>query len=388
MYNLTHHEFDDRDLENVIRLFRSTRLTMGDNVKKFERDIAEFHGREYGVMVNSGSSANLVLFSSLVTTGRLKTGDRVLVPAVSWSTTFFPILQCGLIPVFVDVSFDTWTLTSEILNDALDRKPEIKAVFFVSLLGSFTDFGSIKNLCDDRDIILLVDNCEGFGSKECEASLDLAGGGSKAMTLSFFYSHQLPAIEGGMILTNDEEVFHHMLAIRAHGWTRDLPSAKFLPIDESEFTSLFRFVLPGYCLRPMEINAVLGLERLQRWPDVFSTRTGNLITFEKIFSPIEQISIQKLYRGQSAFGFGMLMPSNSVRERLIQLCGKSGIQCRPIVAGNFLRNPVCQRIPFDSVGNFLVADYIDECGIFFGNSNTDLSQQLVRLQELVISVVQ
>jgi CDP-6-deoxy-D-xylo-4-hexulose-3-dehydrase len=235
------------------------------------------------------------------------------------------------------------------------------------------EYAALELLCRENNVLLFIDNCEGFGSKHFEADTYFGARQAEAMTLSFFYSHQLPAIEGGMILTDDEEMFHHMLSLRAHGWTRDLPSNKFLPIDKNEFTKLFRFVLPGYCLRPMEINALLGLERLKRWPQVYAMRSKNQLMFEQLFSKIDSVSIQKLHQGQSTFGFGVLMPSHELREVLIDSCHKSGIQCRPIVAGNFLSNPVCDRIEHLTYGNFKVSDCIDNCGIFFGNSNTDLT---------------
>lgn len=383
-YPLTNHEFDDQDLNNIIELFQSRSLTMGKCVGRFEREVSDFHSKKYGAMVNSGSSANLVLIAALMSSGRLAVGDKVLVPAVSWSTTFFPLVQYGLIPVFVDVELDTWTIDPAICLKAATEDPRIRAVLFVSLLGSFRNYREITELCEALSLILLVDNCEGFGSRCSNGKIGtICGAESLGMTLSFFYSHQLPAIEGGMILTDDEELYHHMLSLRAHGWTRDLPNGKYLEIDSNDFTRLFRFVLPGYCVRPMEINAVLGIERLRRWDETFSIRSQNHGKYIELFSNNTRLSIQSGHDGQSAFGFGMLLPSTERRQTLIELCQAAEIQCRPVVAGNFLNNPVCKRIKFETHGDFYCADLIDNCGVFFGNTNRTLNDQL----ELLYSVV-
>jgi CDP-4-dehydro-6-deoxyglucose reductase, E1 len=383
-YPLTQHEFDEKDLKNIIDLFTDQTLTMGANVRAFETEVSSYHARRYGVMFNSGSSANLVLIASLVLSGRLSRGDKIVVPAVSWSTTFFPLVQYGLVPVFVDVDIDSWTMDPELCRHAIKDIPGIRAVFFVSLLGSFTNYKKIVDLCVDNSLILLVDNCEGFGSKFFDGrEAALCGVESIGMSLSFFYSHQLPAIEGGMVLTDDEELFHYMLSLRAHGWTRELPSSKYLDVDQNEFTSLFRFVLPGYCLRPMEINAVLGRERLSRWKLVSEVRRDNHKKYLELFAGDTSISVQHAHDGQSAFGFGMLMPSAEKRETLIDLCKKAGIQCRPVVAGNFLNNPVCKRIDFEVYGDFYCADLVDDCGVFFGNTGKPLGDQLILLQSVL-----
>lgn len=373
MYKLSSFEFDQLDEDDVIGLFRSQKLTMGDNVREFECEIAKKHKRKYAVMVNSGSSANLVAIGSLVLSGKLPRGSKVLVPAVSWSTTYFPLEQYGLIAAFADVSLSTFGLSVDIVKDALKVDPEIKAVFFVPLLGNYQEAQKIKNFCIENDLFYLEDCCEAFGSSVNGVS---AGSLGLISTFSFYFSHQLPTIEGGMVLTDDRMLYDYMLSLRAHGWTRDLIDDEFLEIHPDSFVRAFRFVLPGYCLRPTEINAVLGINRLKKWPSVSAIRANNMIYFGERFSDISGIRIQHQHPGMSAFGFGIIVQEKS-RFDLVSDLTKNGVEVRPIVAGNFLKNPVINLMRHVKVDqSFKNAETLEECGLFFGNAATDLRSNI------------
>jgi CDP-6-deoxy-D-xylo-4-hexulose-3-dehydrase len=380
-YNLTSFEFGDEDFKRLEDIFSSGKLTMGCVTRKFEEELAKFHDRKYAVMVNSGSSANLLMISVLVNSGRLAKGDKVLVPAVSWSTTFFPITQLGLVPVFCDVDLSTFCLSEKVVADAINAE-KISAVLNVSLLGYFAHSKKIEQLCCKNNIIYIEDCCESFGSISGDAK---AGSLGEIATLSFFYSHQLPAIEGGCLLTDDDELYDYALSMRAHGWTRDIESDKYLQIESDPFKRSFRFVLPGYCLRPIEFTASLGLSSLDRWKNASKIRTSNLKSFHKYFQE-GNYHVQATHDGMSAFGFGFIMNSEEDRSRAVSLLQANGVQVRPIVAGNFLRNPVIQRMEHLTFGEFKNSDKIDDCGLFIGNHAEVLDEKIRITSSLLTNV--
>ena len=219
MYSLAHDTWDKKELIALQRVMDSGRYTMGPEVATFEEKFADYVGAKYAVMTNSGSSANLIALTSIVQNPNynLNAGDEVIVPAVSWSTTFFPVQQNGLVLKFVDIDKNTLNIDSKLVEEAITEKT--KAVFAVNLLGNSCELAELKRICDDRGLVLIEDNCESFGAshqnKYC-ATWGTAG------TFSFFFSHHLQTMEGGMIVTDDEDLYDYMRSLRAHGWVRDI----------------------------------------------------------------------------------------------------------------------------------------------------------------------
>ncbi len=235
---------------------------MGAEVAAFEQEFAAFTGSQHAVMVNSGSSANLLMVaaSTFRRRGRrLQRGDEVLVPAVSWATTYFPLSQHGLVLRFVDIDPQTLNFDLAALEAAVT--PRTAAVMAVNLLGNPNDFAVLQALARRHDLVLLEDNCESLG-----ASFEgrQAGTFGLAGSFSFFFSHHMSTMEGGMVVTDDQELYELMLSLRAHGWTRNLPTENLVTGRKSDdpFVESFRFVLPGYNLRPLEMEAAVGREQL------------------------------------------------------------------------------------------------------------------------------
>ena len=382
-YPLVKHQFDEIDKNNIVKLFETQMLTMGKNVKEFENNFAKFHNRKYAVMTNSGSSANLLLIGSLVQSGLLKKGDRVVVPCVSWSTTFFPLEQYGLICVFVDVDLHTMSIKSEIAIEAA-KKFKAKAIINVPLLGNYSEAKKLKNACQSENLIYLEDCCEAFGST---FENDIAGSLGFGSTQSFFYSHQLPAIEGGCILTDDRTVYDYLLAMRAHGWTRDLIDDSVFKIEKDKFLSSFRFVIPGYCLRPTEINAVLAQRRLELWESNFQILENNLRSFQYEFGKIKKLTIQQAHNGMAGFGFGFVLKEAKVRKKLTDKLSEQQVVCRPIVAGNFLENEAIKYMNFEVFGEMRNANKIDQGGLFIGNFPDNLNEKIRKTAGLVETVI-
>lgn len=375
-YPLASDNWDSREKDALHRVIESNRFTMGPEVKKFEGQLAKFHNVKHAVMTNSGSSANLLMIAALCERGDLQPGDEVIVPAVSWSTTYFPLHQYGLTSVFVDVD-QFGNIDPERVVDALTDKTG--AVLAVNLLGFPADLSTLHNICVQKGIHLLEDNCESFGASI--ATKMCASWGTMG-TLSFFYSHHITTMEGGCVLTDDDELADYLRILRAHGWVRDTEYNTLWHKTGDGFEDSFRFVLPGYCVRPLELSAAVGQVQLEKWPQQREGRLKNA----KIFCDVAQNKsvLTPEYSAESTwFGFPVLCDSGVARRELLARCAQAGIESRPIVAGNFVNQPVVRRMKHRISGKLTRAEQIDKTGLFFGNDSRDLSEQINRLGELL-----
>nr|WP_024965011.1 DegT/DnrJ/EryC1/StrS family aminotransferase [Pantoea sp. IMH] len=384
-FPLASSTWDEKELNAIQGVIDSNMYTMGSSVKQYEKDFAEFFGSKYAVMVSSGSTANLLMIAALFFTkaARLKRGDEVIVPAVSWSTTYFPLQQYGLKVKFVDIDKKTLNLDLKKLETAITDNT--KAILTVNLLGNPNDFEAINSLIKDKNIILLEDNCESmgatFGGKQ-------AGTHGLMGTFSSFFSHHIATMEGGCVITDDEELYHVLLCMRAHGWTRNLPEFNKVTGQKSSepFEESFKFVLPGYNVRPLEMSGAIGIEQLKKLPGFIDMRRKNAELFIKLFSEHEYIDIQRETGKSSWFGFALILKENAKisREQLVKKLFEAGVECRPIVTGNFLKNTeVLKYFDYCVAGDVTNAEYIDKHGLFVGNHQVDLSNEINYLHEIL-----
>jgi CDP-6-deoxy-D-xylo-4-hexulose-3-dehydrase len=352
------------------RVIASGMYTMGANVQAFERDFANFVGSKYCVMVNSGSSAILLMVAALFYTKnpelKLQRGDEVIVPAVSWSTTYYPLYQYGLKIKFVDIDLNTLNYDLDQLEQAVSNKT--RAIMAVNLLGNPNDFGWINQIIDNRNIVLIEDNCESMGATyqgKQAGTFGVMGG------FSTFFSHHISTMEGGMIVTDDEELYQILLSLRAHGWTRNLPKQNWVCSDKSDdpFEESFRFVLPGYNVRPLEMEGALGIEQVKRLPMLIEERRKNGKLLQAAMSNHPDIIIQQEIGVSSWFGFSLVIrPDSSLTRRaLVIKLNELGFECRPIVAGNFAKNEVVKYFDSEVHGVLKNAEHIDKNGLFVGN---------------------
>ena len=388
MYSLAHDTWDDKELNALQKVMDSGRYTMGPEVAKFEEQFADYIGSKYAVMTNSGSSANLIALTSIVQNPNsdLNPGDEVIVPAVSWSTTFFPVQQNGLVLKFVDIDKDTLNIDPKLVEQAITEKT--KAVFAVNLLGNSCELAELKRICDDRGLVLIEDNCESFAAshqnKYC-ATWGTAG------TFSFFFSHHLQTMEGGMIVTDDEDLFDYMRSLRAHGWVRDIGNNSSLYTKSGDpFEDSFRFVLPGYCVRPLEMSGAVGQVQLEKANDMLDQRIVNSKIYHHFFDNVDYARTQTPTQNSvhSYFGFSFVLQNSLLdkRSEVINLFREHGIECRPIVAGNFMRNPVIERLNYTTFGTYDGANEIHDQGFFLGNDNRILEEQLTKVKELMETI--
>lgn len=378
-FPLATSSWDQAEIDALHRVIESDQYSMGAQVAEFERQFASWVGSKYAVMVNSGSSANLAMVGALRYTKnpdlKLNPGDEVIVPAVSWSTTFYPLHQYGLHMKFVDIDAQSLNYDLQALETAISERT--RAIMCVNLLGNPNDFERIKTLIKDRNIVLIEDNCESMG-----ASFDgkMAGTFGVMGTFSSFFSHHISTMEGGLVVTDDEELYHILLSLRAHGWTRNLPKFNTLTGEKSDdpFEESFRFVLPGYNLRPLEMSGALGLEQLKKLPSLIELRRANGQRWNEAMANHPVFRVQQEIGESSWFGFALVLrPDLGVsRKEVINQLSELGFETRPIVSGNFTKNPVLELMEHSLHGAMTNAEEIDHSGFFIGNHHYDISEAI------------
>jgi CDP-6-deoxy-D-xylo-4-hexulose-3-dehydrase len=387
-YSLASSTWDEREFGAIQKVIDSDMFTMGKHVAQYEKDFADFFGSKYSVMVSSGSTANLLMIASLFFTKnpalKLQRGDEIIVPVVSWSTTYFPLQQYGLKVKFVDIDRKTLNIDLEKLAAAITDKT--KAILSVNLLGNPNDYAKMTDIIGDRDIFILEDNCESMGAT---VEGKQAGTFGVMGTFSSFFSHHIATMEGGCIVTDDEELYHILLCIRAHGWTRNLPKFNKVSGEKSDdpFEESFKFMLPGYNARPLEMSGALGIEQLKKLPSFIDTRQKNARLFQDLFANHAFIEIQQETGKSSWFGFSLVLKESSPysRAELVKLLTENGIECRPIVTGNFLKNTqVLEYFDYEVSGTVEVAEYIDQHGLFVGNHQNDIEKEIKLLAKVLL----
>ena len=356
---------------------------MGEKVREFENKFAQHMGSKYAVMVNSGSSANLLMIAALVLDKDidLNEGDEVIVPTLSWATTYYPLQQYKLKAKFVDINLDTLNIDEDAIVSAISKKT--KAIFAVNVLGNPCSFKKLNDICKKYKLILIEDNCESLGAKynnkQC-GSFGITG------SFSFYFSHHIHTIEGGMVITNNESTYHHLLSLRAHGWIRDLPdNNKIFKKKGNRFEDSFVFVLPGYNLRPNEINGGIGLEQLKKVKNIIGQRRANAKFFKDLFKLNENIKIQKEVGKSSWFGFSVILDGKlkNKREQILNELNNKGIETRPIISGNFLKYPVTKFLDYKIHGKIKNSEEIDKNGFFIGNNHVDISRELEYFEDTI-----
>lgn len=346
-------------------------LTMGDSVREMERRFAAEVGAPHAVMVNSGSSANLLAMACAANpmrTRHLQPGDEVIVPAVCWSTSVWPILQCGLRPVFVDVDPTTLNVSLDALRKALT--PATHAIMAVHVLGNACDVGALADIADAQDLVLIEDTCESLGARAAGRPLGTFG---DLGTYSFYYSHHITTGEGGMVVCRTQEDADLLRCLRAHGWSRNLSDREEIERANPDVDPRFLFVNAGYNLRPMEVQGDFGICQLARLHDMNAARNANR---DRI---VHALQSHPRWRKQfrfvepgpavepSWFGLSLLIADDRDRRAFLDALTARGVENRPIICGNFTRQPAWRRLgyPIDPA-SLPGAELIHERGFFIG----------------------
>ena len=382
-YDLANSAWGEEEREAIHRVLANGHFTMGENVRRFEEAFAAHFGLKHAVMVNSGSSANLVGVAALFYKRErpLQRGDEVIVPAISWATTYHPLQQYGLKLRFLDVELETLNMDSSRLEAALT--PRTRMVVAVNILGNPAALDAVRTFCDRHGLYFFEDNCESMGAslngKPCGTFGDLN-------TFSTFFSHQISTMEGGVLLTDDPEIDHLARAIRNHGWARDLTSDA-TPDDSAvdSFFEAYRFILPGYNLRPLEICGAVGREQLKKLDQMVEMRRRNAARFIELFRGDDRFILQRENGRSSWFSFTLILnPALRIdRARVMGAMRDAGIGFRMITGGCFPRHEAIRFFDYAIVGDLVNANTAHDHGFFVGNHPRDLTREITRLREVL-----
>ena len=389
IYPLTESVLEKADLNAAIKVINSKKITMGEKTKKIENYFNKKIVKINSLMVNSGSSANLLIFQCLINpmVKKLKAGDEVLVPAICWSTSLWPIIQSGLKVKFVDIDIETLNISLIDLEKKVSRKT--KALMLVHALGNCADMTKLTDICKKNNIILIEDTCEALGSTFKNKPLGTFG---EFSSFSFYYSHHITSGEGGMVCTKNSKYFEIIKSLRSHGWSRDLTKSKKIANKYKNIDKNWIFINSGFNLRPTDINAAIGIQQLKRIKKILSIRKYNFIKikneliknkkFDKQFSIIEN---QK-HSNIAWFGIPFILNSKDKKYKLsvMDKLNKKGVMTRPIISGNFANQPSIKLYKIKTGTKLDNADLIDKSAFFLGLHNIKITNK--KLNFLVKSI--
>lgn len=372
--------------EKLINFIRESHiLSMNENCFKAERKFADFQEVKYSVLFNSGSSANLALIQSLLNKDLLKKGQKVAFSALTWATNVMPLIQLGLKPIPIDIEYDTLNVSSFKLKDTLFKHPDIRVFFLTNVLGFCDDIDNIQKVCNENNIILIEDNCESLGTVYKKKKL---GNFGLASTSSFFVGHHLSTIEGGIITTNDKELFSILKMVRSHGWDRNICSSHAMKFREKydidDFYSRYTFYDLAYNIRPTEITGFLLLEQLKNVKEIIEIRERNFWEFHNATISNPKIIKLKINNIEivSNFAFPLIFKTNTDFKNYLQLFKDSNIEIRPIVAGNIVRQPFFRKYSNEkySLPN---CDKVHSNGFYFPNNPELTENEISRIIKIL-----
>ena len=367
---LTIPAYGSEEVEEAVDSLLSTWVTMGSKVKRFEDAFANYNGSRHAVMVNSGSSANLLALSVLTnhtTPDHIENGSEIITPAVTWATTVYPIGNVGCTPILVDVDPQTFNIVPEELEKAIGAKT--KAVVPVHLLGSPCEIDSINKIAEAHNLYVVEDACEATGA---EFQGKKVGSFGDMGTFSFFLSHHISTIEGGMLVTDDDALYENLKAMRAFGWVRDLRDKEKYSSANKGIDPRFLFITSGYNLRPTEIQGAFGIHQIKKLDGFIDQRRKNAAYWTKKLStysdllilPEEQPGTKHVY-----FGYPLTIKTEApfTREQLVDHLEGKLVETRPVMAGNMAEQPVMKNLPHRVSGSLTNSRMIMRQSFFFGN---------------------
>ena len=389
-YPLGFNTWGNNEINEIKKVLKSGNFVMGKKVKAFEKKFAKHFNSKHAIMVNSGSSANLLMltliryFPEFLKKKKIK-NPNIIVPAVGWSTSYFPISQSGFKLKFIDINIKTLNLDEDKLKKAIDKNTI--AILSINLLGNPCNYEKINKIVKKNNLILLEDNCESLGAtfnKKYCGTMGLMG------THSLFFAHHMQTMEGGMILTNNKKISDILRSLRAHGWARDLsPGNKIYKKKNDAFKDKFTFITPGYCVRPLEIEAAAGLVQLKKLKNFLKIRIKNSKIFKELFGNKSWCEIQQEEnKSQSSwYGFNILLKNKlkNKRDKIVKKLIKNKIEIRPTMTGNFLKNPVVKFLNYDVYGKLTNSNIVEKNGFFVGNYPKNLSKELKLVYKIITS---
>ena len=382
-FPLATNTWGEEELEAIQRVIRSDRYSMGPEVLEFERRFSNFFGVKHAVMSNSGSSANLLSLFAMKYWSKTRDSSArdVIVPALSWSTTFYPVVQAGYRLKIVDINPSTLNLDVEQVLKAVDKNTA--GIVAVNMLGNPADLVELREIADSNELFLIEDNCEALGAK-----LDgkFTGTFGDLGTFSSFYSHHISTMEGGITVTNSEELEQVARSLRAHGWSRELPEKNYISDKTGDqFEDSFTFLLPGFNLRPLEMEGAIGKEQIPRIPRIIEGRRSNAETYKKICANYDWLAPQA-ENGESSwfsFYFRLVGSAEGRRPELMAKLADAGIETRPVMAGNITRQPVIKHLSHVVSGSLAATDAVHDQAFLIGNHAHNLDDAFGAIDDVL-----
>jgi CDP-6-deoxy-D-xylo-4-hexulose-3-dehydrase len=367
---------DNRDVDQLIEwLHKYPKLTKGELTVKFEKLFANWIGTKYSIFVNSGSSANLLMFYFLKEFGYLK-NNKIAVPSLSWATDLSPLMQLNITPILIDCNLDNLSVDLDHLEKVFHSdKPD--ALILVSVLGLSPDMDAILSLCNKYNVILLEDNCESQGTKFNNKKL---GNFGLMSSFSTYFGHTMSTIEGGFITTNDEKVCNILKQLRSHGWDRDLDVKSQMELRETwnidEFSAFYTFYVPGFNLRSTDLQAFLGIKQLEKVDRLIQKRNENFHLFESLLSGKTWFPKEIENSYTSSFCIPVIFKSKGNKEKAIKEFFDKKVECRPLICGSMGIQPF--YVKKYGYAKFPNCSIIDENGMYVPN-HPKLSKQEIEL---------
>lgn len=344
----------------------SNRFTNGLKVREFEQKWSEWLGAKHSLYVSSGSTANYLLLSAVKELYNLKDGDKVLVPACTWVTNIGPVIQLGFTPIFCDINIKNFSFCEDNLKEIAERHPDVKLIFITHLIGFSANNEKYRELFPNA--LILDDICESHGVLSPDGSK--RGSDSLGATFSFYFGHHISTIEGGMISTNNYDLYDLMRLKRSHGLARESERYDFYAEKYPDVSKQFLFVTDGYNFRNTELGAVIGLSQLPRLNKYIQIRNKNYRLFLDLISQhTNKFIVPNFNFSCSNFCFPVLCKTKEIADKLKQLFDEDGIEHRPIISGNLLRQPFLSDYYVDSQKENLTVDFVHDNGIYLGNNH-------------------
>lgn len=385
VYPLLDKGFSTNDIIKGIEVLLSRKITMSNITRKFENEFGKFIGSKYALMVNSGSSANLLAAFAIINPSKknkLKRGDEFIIPSLCWSTSLWPMIQAGLKPKFIDVNLKSFCLDENLL--AQKKYKNCRAIMNIHILGNCSNIKKITNFAKKNKIYLIEDTCEALGSRYASRYLGTFGDFG---TYSFYYSHQITSGEGGMIVCKTKEDYNLLYTLRSHGWDRGLYNKK---------KKNFNFINSGFNLRPLDLTAAIALSQFKRLKEMMNTRKKNRDLIIKSLKKSNNWKNQFTFfeptnnLNPSWFGFPILINKDFINSKtnFLKYLNLKGIETRPILSGNFLKQPAAKLYELNKKKYiFKNSQEIEKRGFFIGlPTKRILNSQINNLKESLLNI--
>jgi len=382
MITLVKDTIDNKDIDRLVDWLKTyPRLSKGPITLEFENKFSNWLGTKYSVFVNSGSSANLLMLSTLKQGNYLK-NNKIVVPSTAWATDLAPVIQLGLEPILCDSNMEDLSADLEHLEKIFQEESP-SALIFVSVLGLVPDMNKIVELCLEYDVILLEDTCEAMG---CEYKGKKLGTFGKMSSFSTFFGHHISTIEGGIVSTDDFELYELLLSIRSHGWDRDLSVETQFKLqqdwDISEFDTMYTFYYSGFNIRSTDLQAYIGLAQIDNLNDWGKKREENFHLYNKLIRNDFWKVKSKPDCLESNFAYPIIHPK---RDEIVKTLTSNNVEVRPMICGSMGTQPFYVK----EFGELKLPNVtvIDEYGFYVPNNPKLTREEVSFISGLVNEII-